>query len=98
MSNTSGSSGAEIDYLAVRDGRIYPVEVKSGSGGRLKSLHPMLQAYPNCPQGLVLYSGPCRELPEQNWPFCRSTARPLLAIFKLQARFSHGKSLLYSML
>ncbi len=63
------SSSAEVDYLAVRDGKIYPVEVKSGSGGRLRSLHLMLQAYPNCPQGLVLYSGPCRELPEQKLTF-----------------------------
>jgi len=29
----------------------------------------MLQTYPNCPQGLVLYSGPYRELPEQNLVF-----------------------------
>jgi len=63
------SSSAEVDYLSVRDGRIYPVEVKSGAGGRLKSLHLLLQSYPNCPQGLVLYSGPWRELPEQKLLF-----------------------------
>ncbi|MEA2068444.1 MAG: DUF4143 domain-containing protein, partial [Verrucomicrobiota bacterium] len=63
------SSCAEVDYLIVRDGTIYPVEVKSGAGGRLKSLHLLLQAYPNCPQGLVLYSGSWRELPEQKLLF-----------------------------
>lgn len=63
------SSSAEVDYLSVREGRIYPVEVKSGAGGRLKSLHLLLQSYPNCPQGLVLYSGPWRELPEQKLLF-----------------------------
>ena len=63
------SSSAEVDYLTVRKGSIYPVEVKSGVGGRLKSLHLMLKAYPNCPQGLVLYSGPFRELAEQKLTF-----------------------------
>lgn len=63
------SSSAEVDYLTVRDGNIYPVEVKSGVGGRLKSLHLMLQTYPNCPKGLVLYSGPFQELAEQKLTF-----------------------------
>ena len=63
------SSRAEVDFLIVRAGEIYPVEVKSGPGGRLKSLHLMLQTYPNCSQGLVLYSGPYRELPEQKLTF-----------------------------
>lgn len=63
------SSHAEVDYLIVRDGIIYPVEVKSGAGGRLKSLHLLLQSYPNCPTGLVLYSGPWRELTEQKLLF-----------------------------
>ena len=59
------SSNAEIDYLAVREGNIYPVEVKSGTGGSLRSLHLMLEKYPNCPKGLVLYSGTYRELLDQ---------------------------------
>jgi predicted AAA+ superfamily ATPase len=62
-------SSAEIDYLAVRQGCIYPVEVKSGAGGSLKSLHMMLEKYQNCPQGLVLYSGTYKELPEQKITF-----------------------------
>ncbi len=32
------SSLAEIDYLTIVDGNIIPIEVKAGSGGRLKSL------------------------------------------------------------
>lgn len=63
------SSSAEVDYLAVRNGVIYPIEVKSGSGGRMRSLHLLLQSFPNCPQGLVLYSGPYRKLPEQKLIF-----------------------------
>jgi predicted AAA+ superfamily ATPase len=63
------SSNAEVDYLTVQNGKIYPVEVKSGPSGRLKSLHLMLKSYPNCPAGLVLYSGPHKELPEQKLTF-----------------------------
>ena len=58
-------SNAEVDYLAVHEGNIYPVEVKSGTGGSLRSLHLMLEKYPNCPKGLVLYSGTYSELPNQ---------------------------------
>ncbi len=62
-------SSAEVDYLAIRQGKIYPLEVKSGSGGSLRSLHLMLGKYPHCPQGLVLYSRTYRELPEQKLIF-----------------------------
>jgi hypothetical protein len=58
-----------VDYLAVRQGTIYPVEVKSGAGGSLKSLHLMLEKYINCPEGIVLYSGTYKELPEQKLTF-----------------------------
>jgi predicted AAA+ superfamily ATPase len=37
-SRVQKSSTAEVDYLLVRNGEIIPVEVKSGSLGRLKSL------------------------------------------------------------
>ncbi|MCP4676700.1 MAG: ATP-binding protein [Deltaproteobacteria bacterium] len=63
------SSNAEVDYLSVKKGEIYPVEVKSGPSGKLRSLHLMLQNYPNCPGGLVLYSGVHKELPEQKITF-----------------------------
>ena len=68
-SREARSSSAEVDYLAVRQGKIYPVEVKSGTGGSLKSLHIMLAKYTNCPQGLVLYSNTYKELPEQKLTF-----------------------------
>lgn len=45
------------------------MEVKSGSGGSMRSLHIMLKKYPHCPKGLVLYSGTYRELPEQKFVF-----------------------------
>lgn len=63
------SSSAEVDYLAVRGGKIVPVEVKSGAGGSLRSLHLMLDTYPNCPEGVVLYSGTYAHRPEQRLTF-----------------------------
>ena len=66
--NARGAS-AEVDYLAVRDGRIVPVEVKSGASGSLRSLHLMLSAYPRCADGVVLFSGPYSRLPAQRLTF-----------------------------
>jgi predicted AAA+ superfamily ATPase len=62
-------SSAEVDFLVVREGKIYPVEVKSGTQGRLRSLHLLLEKYPNCPEGLVLYSGAYTKRPEQKLLF-----------------------------
>lgn len=63
------SSSAEVDYLAVLDGLIHPVEVKSGAAGSLKSLHLFLSTYPNCGGGLVFSARPYAELPEQKITF-----------------------------
>ena len=63
------ASNAEIDYLAVREGKIYPVEVKSGVAGTLRSLHLMLDTYPNCPDGIVLSTRPFHLLPGQKLSF-----------------------------
>lgn len=62
-------SSAEVDYLTVSDGRITPVEVKSGAGGSLRSLRLMLDTYPNCQDGLVLYSGTYARRPDQRLTF-----------------------------
>ena len=62
-------SNAEVDYLAVHESKIYPVEVKSGAGGSLRSLHLMLEKYPNCPYGLVLYDGTYKMRTEQKIMF-----------------------------
>lgn len=63
------SSTAEVDYLAVVNGVIHPVEVKSGATGSLKSLHLFLAAYPGCGKALVLSARPYAELPEQKITF-----------------------------
>lgn len=44
---------AEVDYLVVRDGVIYPVEVKSGAAGRLRSAHQFLTSHPSTPFALA---------------------------------------------
>ncbi len=62
-------STAEVDYLAVVDGTILPVEVKAGAAGRLRSLHLLLERFPECPRGLVFSSRPYAELPEQRLTF-----------------------------
>ena len=47
------SSNAETDYLIEKQGKIIPVEVKSGKGGSLKSLHLLLDTYQNVDQAFV---------------------------------------------
>ena len=64
-SRAQKSSSAEVDYLAVIDGAIHPVEVKSGPSGKLRSLHLLLNSYQDCPKGIVFYAGPYAELPEE---------------------------------
>jgi hypothetical protein len=65
-SRQAKSSSAEIDYLAIINNRIHPVEVKSGPAGRLKSLHLFLQTYKDCGSGLIFSDSIYAELPEQN--------------------------------
>ena len=63
------SSSAEVDYLAVLDGSIHPIEVKSGASGSLKSLHLFLSTYPQSGDGLVFSSRIYAELPKQKIRF-----------------------------
>lgn len=52
------SSMAEVDYLISVDHTISPVEVKSGSSGRLRSLHQLLKEHPDIRMGYCLSSAP----------------------------------------
>ena len=63
------SSTAEVDYLAVINGKIHPVEVKSGSTGSLRSLHLFLASYPDCGTALVFADQTYSDLPEQKVTF-----------------------------
>ncbi|MBU8923342.1 MAG: AAA family ATPase [Bacteroidales bacterium] len=63
------SSTAEIDYIVTVKGKIYPIEVKSGSSGSLKSLHLALNTFPDCPGGIVFSTREYGEIPEQKLTF-----------------------------
>jgi uncharacterized protein len=68
-SREAKSSSAEVDFLIVRNGRIFPVEIKSGASGRLRSMHLLLTTYANCPQGYVFSGAPYSELAAQKLVF-----------------------------
>lgn len=68
-SRDAKSSSAEVDYLIVQNSKIYPVEVKAGAAGKLRSLHLLLQKYPNIDQGYVLSTAPYGKIPEQKLTF-----------------------------
>lgn len=63
------SSSAEVDYLAVMNGIIHPVEVKSGASGSLKSLHLFMASFPECGKALVFSDQQYSDLPEQKITF-----------------------------
>lgn len=46
------SSNAEVDYLIQKGEKIIPIEVKSGSGKTLRSLHSFLESHPQTPLGI----------------------------------------------
>lgn len=41
------TSTAEVDYVIAHDGKLIPIEVKSGKEGKLKSLHLFMEESPN---------------------------------------------------
>lgn len=50
----SDKSNAEIDFIFVHQGKILPVEVKSGSTGRLKSMQEFLNSHPASAYGIKI--------------------------------------------
>ena len=46
------NSEAEVDYLIQKNGNVIPIEVKSGAGSTLKSMHLFLQTHQNSPYGV----------------------------------------------
>ncbi len=58
------SSTAEVDYVITKNSKIYPVEVKSGSAGHLKSVHIFLEKYINSPHGYVFRDSIPQEISE----------------------------------
>jgi hypothetical protein len=68
-SREAKSSSAEVDYLIHRDNNIYPVEIKSGASGKLKSMHLLLKQYPQIKQGYVLSTAPYGKIVDQKLTF-----------------------------
>lgn len=79
-SRAERGSSAEVDYLIAKEGKIYPIEVKSGAAGRLRSMHLLLEKYPNCPEGIVISEAPLANLPDKRLRFV-----PLYYTYALQA-------------
>ena len=48
----AATSKAEIDYVASLGPDVFPIEVKAGKTGTLKSLHLFLQEHPKTPFGI----------------------------------------------
>jgi uncharacterized protein len=48
----SKSSNAEIDFVAIKNQEIIPIEVKAGATGHLRSMHEFLKSHPASPYGL----------------------------------------------
>jgi predicted AAA+ superfamily ATPase len=55
------SSTAEVDFLAVKQSKVIPIEVKSGAAGRLRSLHLFLEQYPHIPSAYIFLDAPYQE-------------------------------------
>jgi len=49
---------AEIDYVTTVDSHIFPIEVKAGKIGKLRSMHQYLLEHPKCPMGVRISSAP----------------------------------------
>jgi predicted AAA+ superfamily ATPase len=47
---------AEIDYLQEEGGHVIPIEVKSGHGSTLRSMHQFLTDHPKSPFGIRFWS------------------------------------------
>ncbi len=68
-SRETKSSSAEVDYLIVKNNKIYPVEIKGGAAGKLKSLHLILKEHPEIEKGFVLSTAPYGEIAKQKLTF-----------------------------
>lgn len=49
-------STAEVDFVISRGGKLYPVEVKSGAAGRMRSMHQLFSEHGEIEKGFVLSS------------------------------------------
>ena len=68
-SREAKSSSAEVDYLIVKSNKIYPVEIKGGAAGKLRSMHLLLQKHTHIDQGFVLSTATFGTIPHQKLTF-----------------------------
>jgi uncharacterized protein len=68
-SREAKNSNAETDYLIEKDGKVIPVEVKSGKAGSLKSLHVILKSFPNVENSFVFTDASFGRIEEQKITF-----------------------------
>ena len=68
-SRQAKNSTAEVDFLIENKGNIIPIEVKSGSSGRLRSMHILLDTYSNVQKGIVYSDAPFGEITDQKLHF-----------------------------
>ncbi len=68
-SRAAKNSNAELDYIAVINDAIIPVEVKSAAAGRLRSLHLFLEDHPKTNYGLVTSTQMRNQMPEVKLKF-----------------------------
>ncbi len=62
------NSNAEIDFLFIFNGKIFPIEVKDGPSGKLRSLHLYRQTH-QPPLSVVFHAGPFGILKEEKIVF-----------------------------
>ena len=63
------SSSAEVDYLIAKENKIFPVEIKGGAAGKLKSIHLLLKEYPKIEQAYILSMNQYGKIPDQKLTF-----------------------------
>lgn len=63
------SSTAEVDFLAVKAGKVIPIEVKSGPSGRLRSLHQFFEQYPECQSAYIFLDSPYQQPKDDKYIF-----------------------------
>lgn len=68
-SREARGSSAETDYLIETNGDIVPIEVKSGKSGSLKSLHLLLDSFPNVEKAIVFTEDKYGQLTEKGIKF-----------------------------
>lgn len=62
-------SSAEVDFILSKKNKIFPIEIKGGAAGKLRSMHLLLDKYPHIETGYVLSTAPYGELHEQRLVF-----------------------------